>query len=130
MGAPVYKLWGFSTGQIPVSNFTIGIDTIETVLLYHVVLGDPIDSDLWSRNDPLALAREVDPGALPALYLDCGEQGRYGLSRGHRALGRALDERGAKHQLRLPPGDHGYEFVRGRLGASLGFLSAALRSSR
>ena len=93
---------------------------------FHGAFGDPIDSDLWNRNDPLTLAREVDPGALPALYLDCGENDRYGLSRGHRALARALDERGAKHQLWLPPGDHGYDFVRSRLPESLRFISLAL----
>jgi enterochelin esterase family protein len=93
---------------------------------FHGAFGDPIDSELWNRNDPLALAREVDPGALPALYLDCGEQDRYRLARGHRALGRILDERGATHQLWLPPGDHGYEFVRGRLPESLRFISLAL----
>jgi L-Ala-D/L-Glu epimerase / N-acetyl-D-glutamate racemase len=29
LGAPVYKLWGLSTESMPLSNFTIGLDTID-----------------------------------------------------------------------------------------------------
>jgi len=94
---------------------------------FHGVFGDPIDTALWEENDPLAWARRVAPAEAPPLYLDCGAQDRYGLARGHRALGRLLDERGVKHTLELPPGDHGYEFVRSRLATSLAFLAAALR---
>ena len=60
------------------------------------------------------------------LYLDCGAQDRYGLARGHRTLRRILEERGVSHTLELPPGDHGYDFVRARLAASLPFLAARL----
>jgi len=94
---------------------------------FHGAFGDPIDEALWNRNDPIALARQLaTPAGLPRLYMDCGAQDRYGLARGHRALGRALDEAGATFVLELPPGDHGYEFVRGRLAISLAFLAAAL----
>ena len=94
---------------------------------FHGVFGNPIDPALWETNDPLAAARDADPAETPALYFDCGAQDRYGLARGHRTLGRILDQRGVAHTLELPPGDHGYGFVRGRLGTSLGFLSTALR---
>jgi S-formylglutathione hydrolase FrmB len=94
---------------------------------FHGAFGDPIDEGLWRRNDPIALARELaTPAGLPRLYMDCGAQDRYGLARGHRALGRVLDDRGVAYTLELPPGDHGYEFVRERLPTSLAFLSAAL----
>jgi S-formylglutathione hydrolase FrmB len=94
---------------------------------FHGAFGDPIDEALWSRNDPIALARDLaTPAGLPGLYMDCGAQDRYGLARGHSALGRVFDERGVTYVLELPPGDHGYEFVRGRLATSLAFLSAAL----
>jgi enterochelin esterase family protein len=94
---------------------------------FHQVFGDPIDAQLWARNDPLALARGLDARAAPALYLDCGAEDRYGLASGHRALQRLLDERGIAHTLELPPGDHGYDFVRARIETSLRFLGRHLR---
>jgi S-formylglutathione hydrolase FrmB len=90
------------------------------------VFGDPIDPALWAGNDPLVKAKTADPKAVPALYMDCGSEDRYGLAGGHRELHRILDERGVAHELELPPGDHGYGFVRARLEGSLRFLGAAL----
>ena len=93
---------------------------------FHGVFGDPIDEARWKANDPLAIAHDLPADAQasePSLYMDCGAQDRYGLARGHRALGRTLDARGVQHLLWLPPGDHGYEFVRGRLGDSLSFIA-------
>jgi len=94
---------------------------------FNKVFGDPIDLALWAENDPLAGARKVDPKAVPALFLDCGAEDRYGLASGHREIHRILDERGIAHSFELPPGDHGYEFVRARLEASLRFLADRLR---
>jgi S-formylglutathione hydrolase FrmB len=94
---------------------------------FNQVFGDPIDSALWTANDPLALARKLDAKAAPALFLDCGAEDRYGLASGHRELHRILEERGVAHSLELPPGDHGYEFVRARLEKSLRFLGERLR---
>jgi len=94
---------------------------------FNKVFGDPIDATLWAENDPLAWARKVDPKAVPALYVDCGAEDRYGLAGGHRALHAILDERGVAHFFELPPGDHGYEFVRARLERSLRFLGEALK---
>lgn len=94
---------------------------------FHHAFGDPIDPALWERNDPLAWARRVDPKAVPALFFDCGAQDRYGLAHGHRDLDRILNERGIPHTFELPPGDHGYEFVRAQIEKSLTFLAAALR---
>jgi S-formylglutathione hydrolase FrmB len=90
------------------------------------VFGDPIDPALWAANDPLVQARQADPKAVPALFVDCGADDRYGLASGHRALHRILDERGVAHAFELPPGDHGYDFVRARLEKSLRFLGEAL----
>jgi S-formylglutathione hydrolase FrmB len=89
---------------------------------FHAVFGNPIDATLWTRNDPFVQARSAEASSSPALYLDCGAQDRYGLARGHRALAHILEERGVPHTLELPPGDHGYDFVRGRLAVSLPFL--------
>jgi S-formylglutathione hydrolase FrmB len=93
---------------------------------FHGVFGSPIDGTLWTENDPLVLARSADASTNPALFIDCGAQDRYGLARGHRTLAHILDERGVPHTLELPPGDHGYDFVRARLATSLPFLAAAL----
>jgi len=94
---------------------------------FNKVFGDPIDPAFWAENDPLAWARKVDPKAVPALYVDCGAEDRYGLASGHRELHQILDERGVVHAFELPPGDHGYEFVRARLERSLRFLGDALK---
>jgi S-formylglutathione hydrolase FrmB len=93
---------------------------------FNKVFGDPIDTALWAENDPLAWARKADPKAVPALYVDCGAEDRYGLASGHRELHQILDERGIAHAFELPPGDHGYDFVRARLEKSLRFLGSAL----
>jgi S-formylglutathione hydrolase FrmB len=94
---------------------------------FNKVFGDPVDPALWAENDPLVEAKTVDPKAVPALYVDCGSQDRYGLANGHRDLHRILRERGIPHEFELAPGDHGYEFVRARLERSLRFLGRALQ---
>jgi S-formylglutathione hydrolase FrmB len=94
---------------------------------FNKVFGDPIDPVRWAESDPLAWAKRVDPKAAPALYVDCGAEDRYGLAGGHRELHRILDERKVAHTFELPPGDHGYEFVRARLETSLRFLGERLR---
>jgi S-formylglutathione hydrolase FrmB len=94
---------------------------------FNRVFGDPIDPALWAENDPLAGARKVEPKAPPSLFIDCGAEDRYGLASGHRELHRILDERGVAHAFELPPGDHGYEYVRSRLETSLRFLAERLR---
>jgi S-formylglutathione hydrolase FrmB len=97
---------------------------------FNKVFGDPIDPALWAENDPLAWAKKADPRSVPALFVDCGAEDRYGLASGHRELHRILDERKVAHTLELPPGDHGYEIVRARLEASLRFLGERLSVSR
>jgi S-formylglutathione hydrolase FrmB len=94
---------------------------------FNQVFGDPIDAQLWTRNDPLALARTLAVKDAPALYLDCGAEDRYGLASGHRDLHLILEERGVPHTFELAPGDHGYEFVRARIEKSLRFLGEQLR---
>jgi S-formylglutathione hydrolase FrmB len=94
---------------------------------FNGVFGNPIDLALWAANDPIALAAKADPQAVPALYLDCGSEDRYGLATGHRDLDAALNARGIAHRLEVAPGDHGYDFVRARLEKSLRFLGEALK---
>ena len=60
MGKPVYELWGLDASKIPLSDYTIGIDKIETMVakmqefpdwpIYKIKLGTP---------DDLAIVREL-----------------------------------------------------------------------
>lgn len=95
---------------------------------FHRVFGDPIDAALWSANDPLELARKLDPKTAPALYFDCGSSDRYGLAAGNAALHQRLTERGIPHSYSINPGDHGYDYVLSVIEDSLRFLSKALGS--
>jgi S-formylglutathione hydrolase FrmB len=94
---------------------------------FHRAFGDPIDARLWGDNDPLALAAKASPAALPALRFDCGAQDRYGLHAGNRKLHEILDARGLAHEFELPPGDHGYDYVKSVFERGLRFLSARWR---
>jgi L-alanine-DL-glutamate epimerase-like enolase superfamily enzyme len=59
-GAPVYRLWGLSTEKLPMSDYTLGIDTVEKMVeklkempgwpVYKIKLGTP---------DDLAIIREL-----------------------------------------------------------------------
>ena len=91
------------------------------------VFGDPIDLELWRANDPLARARGLDAKSAPQSKKSAGAEDRYGLATGHRDLHKILEAGGVPHSFELPPGDHGYEFVRGRLEKSLRFLAERLR---
>ena len=79
--------------------------------------------ELWRANDPLEWANKVDARTVPALSFDCGDHDRYGLFNGNQELHRRLEARAVAHQFALKPGDHGYEYVRTVLPASLEFLS-------
>lgn len=98
---------------------------------FHAAFGNPIDEALWAASDPLVLAAKTDGKGLPALSFDCGAEDRYGLAAGNRKLHETLLQRRIPHAFELPPGDHGYEYVRARLETSLRFLDRALaRSTR
>ncbi|MBP6702980.1 MAG: hypothetical protein KA385_05705 [Vicinamibacteria bacterium] len=90
------------------------------------VFGDPIDAAAWKANDPLELAKTVDVKDLPALYLDCGSEDRYGLSAGNKTLHETLEARKVPHGFGLYPGDHGYEYVHTVFPKSLAFLKDRL----
>jgi S-formylglutathione hydrolase FrmB len=93
---------------------------------FHRAFGDPIDAALWSASDPLRLAQAADSKTAPALWFDCGAQDRFGLFAGNQALHEALEARRITHEFALPPGDHGYEYVRTVLPRSLRFLASRL----
>lgn len=55
-GRPVYQLWGLSADRLPLTNYTIGIDTVETMVakmnefpgwpVYKIKLGTPHDLEI------------------------------------------------------------------------------------
>ena len=92
----------------------------------EAAFGSPIDKERWAAADPLRLVERVDKAEAPALYFDCGAGDRYGLAAGQQRLDQKLTARGVRHTTELAPGDHGYEFVKSRLEASLVFLDRAL----
>jgi S-formylglutathione hydrolase FrmB len=93
---------------------------------FSEVFGDPIDPALWREADPMTWAGRADLARLPALRFDCGAEDRFGLAAGNLALHRLLESRGVAHEFALPPGDHGYEYVRSVLSHSLRFLTQRL----
>lgn len=87
-GSPVYQLWGLDNSQTPVSNFTIGIDSIDVMVaklkevpdwpVYKIKLGTPQDLEIirelrqhtdaifrvdancaWSVNETIANSHEL-----------------------------------------------------------------------
>lgn len=94
---------------------------------FNRVFGNPIDPGMWAAADPLHLVDKAEAKALPALYLDCGSEDRFGLYVGNKDLHERLAAHGVKHEFGLFPGDHGYEYVRSVLERSLRFIGAALK---
>jgi L-alanine-DL-glutamate epimerase-like enolase superfamily enzyme len=59
-GKPVYELWGLSTDRVPQSNFTIGIDTIETMVAkLREMPGWPIYKIKLGTEHDLEIVREL-----------------------------------------------------------------------
>jgi enterochelin esterase-like enzyme len=90
------------------------------------VFGEPVDAVAWKAQDPLELAKTADVKGLPALYIDCGSEDRYGLAAGNRMLHDTLESRKIPHTFGLFPGDHGYEYVHSVFPKSLAFLKEKL----
>lgn len=59
-GAPVWKLWGLELRDLPLSNYTIGIDSIEKMVAKMKEFdGWPIYKIKLGTNDDLAIVREL-----------------------------------------------------------------------
>lgn len=74
-GAPVYKLWGLSIDQIPVSNFTIGIDTVDRMVAKLNEVPDwPIYKIKLGTAEDLQIVRELrrHTSALFRVDANCG----------------------------------------------------------
>jgi len=59
-GAPVYRLWGLSTGDVPLSDYTLGIDTpAKMVEKLEEMPGWPVYKIKLGTADDLAIIREL-----------------------------------------------------------------------
>ena len=59
VGQPLYKLWGLNPAKAPVSNYTIGIDTIETMARKLDAVRWPIYKIKLGTQEDLAIIREL-----------------------------------------------------------------------
>lgn len=60
LGQPVYRLWGLELQRLPLSNYTIGIDTIEKMVLkMQEFAGWPIYKIKLGTPDDLGIIREL-----------------------------------------------------------------------
>ena len=104
------------------------------------VFGKPVDKKLWRAENPLALARKLDPesSAGMKLYFDCGDADRYGFQAPNRALHEVLTKRKIPHAWRLVKGgNHGWRPRGGQPGYnqtalpfSLRFIASALKQKQ
>jgi L-alanine-DL-glutamate epimerase-like enolase superfamily enzyme len=59
-GAPVYRLWGLSIDKVPMSDYTLGIDTPEKMVAkLHEMPGWPIYKIKLGTDDDLGILREL-----------------------------------------------------------------------
>jgi L-alanine-DL-glutamate epimerase-like enolase superfamily enzyme len=74
-GAPVYRLWGLSTERIPMSDYTLGIDTPEKMVQkLNEMPGWPVYKIKLGTADDLAIVRELRRHTTAAFRVDanCG----------------------------------------------------------
>jgi S-formylglutathione hydrolase FrmB len=93
------------------------------------VFGNPLDEKAYRRANPLTVAADVKIDPRLKIYFDCGEQDRYEFDVGARALHEELDRLGVKHDMKIRPGNHGWEYLRDAMPDGLKFLDAALKTA-
>jgi L-alanine-DL-glutamate epimerase-like enolase superfamily enzyme len=74
-GAPVYRLWGLSADSIPMSDYTLGIDTPEKMVAkMEEMPGWPVYKIKLGTKDDLAIVRELrkHTDALFRVDANCG----------------------------------------------------------
>ena len=59
IGQPLYQLWGLNPAEAPVSNYTIGIDSIETMVRKLEAVRWPIYKIKLGTEEDLAIIREL-----------------------------------------------------------------------
>ena len=71
LGQPVYKLWGLTLDHIPLSNYTIGIDTIEKMVSkMQEYAGWPIFKIKLGTPDDLRIVAELRQHTLATFRID------------------------------------------------------------
>jgi putative tributyrin esterase len=76
-------------------------------------------------NDPFVLARRIDPGEVPFIYLTCGEQ--EGLLPSNRQFAALLAQRGFHFEFHPGPGGHDWNQWNNRLSDLFASLSLHMR---
>ena len=79
---------------------------------YRSIFG-PWGGQVQHDNDPLVLARKVDPKDAPYLFLTCGDQ--EGLLPSNRQFARILAERSFHYEFHAGPGAHDWSQWNGRV---------------
>ena len=83
--------------------------------------GSPLNTSYWDLHSPLTLADHPERFSPLKLYLDCGDQDRYGFEEGAQLLHRELEAKGFAHEFALRPGGHGWSYLNQYLKYSLLF---------
>lgn len=58
-GQPLYRLWGLSTDRVPLTNYTIGIDSVEKMVLKLKEMPWPLYKIKLGTPDDVAIVREL-----------------------------------------------------------------------
>lgn len=98
--------------------------------LARSLFGDPLDQERWDAENLLVLGENLDPAELAGLkiYLDCGDEDRYGFAEPNDELHGILGEKKIRHTWRLVEGgNHGWRsgYNQSALPHSLKFVAAA-----
>lgn len=93
------------------------------------VFGDPLDPKAYRAANPLTVAEDAKLDPRLKIYFDCGEDDRYEFDDGARALDEALTKLGVAHEMKIRPGNHGWEYLRDAMPHGLKFLNAALQGA-
>ena len=100
---------------------------------YEEKFGKPVDGDYWQQNHPIFIANanivRLRESGLP-IYIEVGNEDRFGLFRGAELLHRILYDGDIKHEYRVVHGArHGGLRYAGRFLDSLRFLDRVLGSN-
>ncbi len=94
----------------------------------HRVIFGPWGGQTQRNNDPLVLARAVDPKNVPYLFLTCGEQ--EGLLPSNRQFAKILAERHFRYEFHAGPGAHDWNQWNGRLPGLFQSLMEHIRTQK
>jgi enterochelin esterase-like enzyme len=83
------------------------------------------DEEHYATIDPVELARTLDPARAPRIWLDVGEEDRWGKR--IVALHEILAARGVAHEYQLTPGDHDAAYWSGHVDDYLRFYTSSFQ---